>query len=138
MADMDIQSAPASERASRVVEVELPDAAKDMKLRSALLALGYDEAVSVSFISAAEVAQALSRGYLENVGTPGVLYFVMNCALLPFSMSTESQTNRPAYRASDASVKTYARIERQVCHQGAHASAKIGTCSVRARATALV
>src|SRR5258705_10731159 len=72
----------------------------------------------------------------KNVGTPGVLYFVMNCALLPFSMSTESQTNRPAYRASDASVKTYARIDRQVCHQGAHASAKMGTCSDSARATA--
>ncbi|HEV2690078.1 MAG TPA: phenylalanine--tRNA ligase subunit beta, partial [Bryobacteraceae bacterium] len=31
--------------------VELPDAAKDTKLRSSLLALGYDEAISLSFIS---------------------------------------------------------------------------------------
>jgi len=37
--------------------VETPDAAKDTALRSALLALGYNQAVSLSFISSAEAQQ---------------------------------------------------------------------------------
>ena len=37
--------------------VELPDAAKDEKLRSALLALGYNEAISLTFISHEEAEQ---------------------------------------------------------------------------------
>jgi len=37
--------------------VETPDAAKDAALRSTLLALGYNQAVSLSFISAAEAQQ---------------------------------------------------------------------------------
>ena len=37
--------------------VETPDAPKDASLRSALLALGYNQAVSLSFISAAEAQQ---------------------------------------------------------------------------------
>ena len=37
--------------------VETPDAAKDTALRSALLALGYNQAVSLSFISAADAQQ---------------------------------------------------------------------------------
>jgi len=38
--------------------IETPDAPKDAALRSALLALGYNEAVSLSFISAAEAQQS--------------------------------------------------------------------------------
>jgi len=38
-----------------------------------------------------------------------------------------SQTNRPACRSSFASVKTNARIERQLCHHGAQTSTKTGT-----------
>jgi phenylalanyl-tRNA synthetase beta chain len=37
--------------------IEIPDAPKDAELRSALLALGYNEAVSLSFISVAEAQQ---------------------------------------------------------------------------------
>ena len=58
-------------------------------------------------------------------------------ALCSFSVSTASQTNRPASALSDSSVKTNAFIERQVCHQGAHASMKRGSffafASARAR-----
>src|SRR5438874_11706179 len=45
--------------------IELPEAAKDAKLRSTLLALGYDEAVSMTFISAAEAKQFSSAAAVE-------------------------------------------------------------------------
>src|SRR3954452_8908857 len=54
------------------------------------------------------------------------------------SVSIESQTNCPAYRSRDLSVKTKALIERQVCHHGAHASTKTGRSADFARAIALV
>ena len=54
-------------------------------------------------------------------------YFRRNPAFAAFSVSIESQTNRPACRERDGSVKTNALIDRQVCHQGARASAKIGS-----------
>lgn len=49
--------------------VELPDAAKDAKLRSALLALGYDEAVSLTFISHAD-AETFSAAPVVELANP--------------------------------------------------------------------
>jgi hypothetical protein len=54
-----------------------------------------------------------------------------------FSVFIESQTNCPARRWRDWSVKTKALIERHVCHQGAQASMKRGTPRDRACASAL-
>lgn len=66
--------------------VELPDSAKDVKLRSSLLALGYNEAVSLTFIShedarqfspsqAVELANPISEeaSVMRTSGVPGVL-----------------------------------------------------------------
>ena len=55
-----------------------------------------------------------------------------------FSVSISSQTNRPACRVRDLSVKTKALIDRQVCHHGAQASMKSGTLRARASASARV
>ena len=60
-----------------------------------------------------------------------------NEAFPGFSVSIESQTNRPACRASALSVKTKALIERHVCHQGAQASTNIGSFFARASTRAL-
>jgi phenylalanyl-tRNA synthetase beta chain len=49
--------------------IELPEARKDAKLRSSLLALGYDEAVSLTFISA-EDAKAFSRAEAMRLANP--------------------------------------------------------------------
>ena len=62
--------------------------------------------------------------------------FVKKDALLAFSVLIESQTNCPACRLRDPSVKTAALIARHVCHQGAHASTKIGSVWARAAASA--
>ena len=72
----------------------------------------------------------------KNVGSACTGNFLRNPALLAFSVSISSQTNRPACRARDLSVKTKARIERHVCHHGAQASMKIGMCLARATASA--
>src|SRR5689334_16303972 len=72
------------------------------------------------------------------VGQTLIGYFFRNAALVEFSVSTESQTNCPAYRASALSVKTNARIERQVCHHGAQVSTNSGRCVALARAIALL
>jgi phenylalanyl-tRNA synthetase beta chain len=45
--------------------VELPDARKDAKLRASLLGLGYNEAVSLSFISHADAARFASAAPVE-------------------------------------------------------------------------
>jgi phenylalanyl-tRNA synthetase beta chain len=49
--------------------IELPDAHKDAKLRSSLLALGYDEAVSLTFISS-EDAKTFSRAEAMTLANP--------------------------------------------------------------------
>jgi phenylalanyl-tRNA synthetase beta chain len=49
--------------------IELPDAQKDAKLRSSLLALGYDEAVSLTFISSDD-AQSFSRAEAMTLANP--------------------------------------------------------------------
>ena len=74
---------------------------------------------------------------MYSVGYAAIFSFFTIAALPAFSPSTSSQTNCPACRASEASVKTNAFIERHVCHQGADASMKIGTLRVRASASAL-
>ncbi len=48
---------------------ELPDAAKDTRLRSSLLALGYNEALSLTFISP-ELAKAFSQAEVLMVANP--------------------------------------------------------------------
>ncbi len=50
--------------------VELPEAAADTKLRSALLALGYDEAVSLTFISAADAQQFAPAAKIAELANP--------------------------------------------------------------------
>jgi len=50
--------------------VELPEAAADTKLRSALLALGYDEAVSLTFISAANAQQFAPTAKIAELANP--------------------------------------------------------------------
>ena len=52
------------------------------------------------------------------------------------SVSTSSQANRPASFIRRASVKTLARMKRQVGHQGAQASTTSGTSRARASARA--
>ena len=64
------------------------------------------------------------------------VYFLRKPVFFASSVLTESQTNCPARFARDSSVKTKALIERQVCHQGAQASAKIGSFRARARDSA--
>jgi hypothetical protein len=64
-------------------------------------------------------------------------YFFEKAAFRAFSVSIESQTNCPACFARALSVKTKVLIERQVCHQGAQASTKIGSFLARASARAL-
>src|SRR5215468_4397472 len=49
--------------------IELPDAHKDAKLRSSLLALGYDEAISLTFISS-EDAETFSRAQAMTLANP--------------------------------------------------------------------
>ena len=49
--------------------MELPDAPKDTRLRSSLLALGYDEAVSLTFISS-EDAKSFSRAEAMTLANP--------------------------------------------------------------------
>ena len=49
--------------------VELPDAAKNAKARETMLALGYDEAISISFISEQE-AKTFGGGELLGVANP--------------------------------------------------------------------
>ena len=49
--------------------VELPDAAKNAKVREIMLALGYDEAISISFISEQE-AKTFGGGELLGVANP--------------------------------------------------------------------
>jgi phenylalanyl-tRNA synthetase beta chain len=49
--------------------IELPDAPKDSKLRSSLLALGYDEAVSLNFISS-EDAKTFSHAQSMTLANP--------------------------------------------------------------------
>ena len=71
-----------------------------------------------------------------NEGQARIGYFFEKAAFCAFSVSIESQTNWPACFARALSVKTNARIERQVWHHGAHASAKIGSFFARASARA--
>ncbi len=62
-----------------------------------------------------------------SVGVPVTGNFTRNGEFAVSSMSTASQTNCPAYRASELSVNTNARMSRHECHHSAQASTKIGT-----------
>ena len=75
---------------------------------------------------------------ISSVGQTLIGYFFRNAVLVEFSVSTASQTNRPAYRSRALSVKTKARIERHVCHHGAQASTKSGAFFAFATASAFV
>jgi phenylalanyl-tRNA synthetase beta chain len=63
--------------------VELPKAAKDAKLRSSLLALGYDEAVSMTFVSMAEARQFSSVQAVELANPLSEETTVMRTSLVP-------------------------------------------------------
>ena len=63
--------------------IELPEAAKDAKLRSTLLALGYDEVVSMTFISAAEAKQFSSVAAVELANPLSEETTVMRTSLVP-------------------------------------------------------
>src|SRR5687768_10547576 len=72
----------------------------------------------------------------KNVGSAAAGYALRAFAFFAFSTSMPSQTNRPASLAREGSVKTNALIERQVCHQGAQDSTKIGRLDFLASASA--
>ena len=63
--------------------VELPQAAKDAKVRSNLLALGYNEAVSLSFISHADAKQFSSAVPVEIANPLSEEASVMRTSLVP-------------------------------------------------------
>ena len=63
--------------------VELPDAEKDLKLRSSLLALGYDEAVSLTFISHEDAETFSSAPVVELANPQSEEASVMRSSLVP-------------------------------------------------------
>ena len=63
--------------------IELPDAAKDAIVRSSLLALGYDEAVSLTFISKQDAQQFSSAPALELANPLSAEASVMRTSLVP-------------------------------------------------------
>jgi len=63
----------------------------------------------------------------NSVGQPSTGNLSRKGAASARSVFMDSQTNRPACRLSAASVKTFARIERQLCHHGAQTSTNTGT-----------
>ncbi len=63
--------------------VEAPDSEKDTKLRSALLALGYDEAVSLTFISHSDAETFSSARLIELANPQSEEASVMRSSLLP-------------------------------------------------------
>ncbi len=63
--------------------VELPDARKDAKLRSTLLGLGYNEAVSLTFIAKQEAAQFAMASAIELENPLSEEASVMRTSLLP-------------------------------------------------------
>ena len=63
--------------------VELPDAKKDERLRSTMLALGYNEAISLTFISHADVEQFSSAPVLELANPLSEEASVMRSSMVP-------------------------------------------------------
>ncbi len=63
--------------------VELPDAEKEKKLRTSLLALGYDEAISVTFISHQDAEQFSSVPVLELANPLSEEASVMRTSMVP-------------------------------------------------------
>lgn len=63
--------------------VELPDAEKDKKLRTALLALGYDEAISLTFISHQDAEQFSSVPVIELANPLSEEASVMRTSMVP-------------------------------------------------------
>jgi phenylalanyl-tRNA synthetase beta chain len=63
--------------------VEAPDAEKDSKLRSALLAMGYDEAVSLTFISHEDAETFSSARLIELANPQSEEASVMRSSLVP-------------------------------------------------------
>jgi phenylalanyl-tRNA synthetase beta chain len=63
--------------------VELPDAAKDKKLRSSLLGLGYNEAISLTFISHEEAEQFSTLPVLELANPLSEEASVMRTSMVP-------------------------------------------------------
>jgi phenylalanyl-tRNA synthetase beta chain len=63
--------------------IELPEAGKDRKLRTALLALGYDEGVSLSFISHADAEQFSAVPVIEVENPLSEEASVMRTSLVP-------------------------------------------------------
>ena len=63
--------------------IELPNAAKDSKLRSSLLALGYNEAVSLTFISHEDAEQFSSVPVIELANPQSEEASVMRTSMVP-------------------------------------------------------
>jgi phenylalanyl-tRNA synthetase beta chain len=63
--------------------VELPDAEKDKKLRTSLLALGYDEAISLTFISHQDAEQFSSVPVIELANPLSEEASVMRTSMVP-------------------------------------------------------
>jgi len=63
--------------------VELPDAEKDKKVRTALLALGYDEAISLTFISHQDAEQFSSVPVIELANPLSEEASVMRTSMVP-------------------------------------------------------
>jgi phenylalanyl-tRNA synthetase beta chain len=63
--------------------VELPDAEKDQRVRTSLLALGYDEAISLTFISHADAEQFSSVPVIELANPLSEEASVMRTSMVP-------------------------------------------------------
>jgi phenylalanyl-tRNA synthetase beta chain len=67
--------------------IDLPDAKKDERLRSTLLALGYNEAISMTFISHADVEQFSAAPVLELANPLSEEASVMRSSMVPGILS---------------------------------------------------
>ena len=102
--------------------IEQPDAAKDDKLRSSLLALGYNETISLTFISHADAEQFSSLPILELENPLSEEASVMRTSMVPGMLNMIAYNlNRGAdnlrlfeagrvYEASGSSTKELKRI----------------------------
>ena len=90
------------------------------------------EAVPIQRSATCSVAGSMTR----KVGQASMGNRSTNAKLLGFSVSMSSQANCPASFSRRASVRTLARMKRQVGHQGAQTSTTSGTFRARASARA--
>ena len=121
--------------------VELPDAKKDSRLRSSLLGLGYDEAVSLTFISHEDAEQFSSVPVIELANPLSAEASVMRTSMVPgmlnmlaYNLNRESANVR-LFEAGNVFELTngQAKQSKQIC-LGATGSAVVPGVHQAARA----